>query len=426
MQLIRGAKTATSELPEPYPLVILDLKGDAALFHTVREEARARSQPFKFFTTEKNAPTYRFNPFRGFDRESRTIAQLCQLILDALNLNHGKGYGRSYYTERSRNVLSATLHKYPDIYTFGDLHDALNNTIRGNPDNRARSDAFELLSVIEMLKEYKQLVTGPDEDVSTTEGVIFMPNVLKNREVAYFWLPAALESISVGEIAKLVLFNLRTAAQDWKRQNPDKPRRVILVIDELQRVAGENLQGILQDARSFGISAILANQSLKDLQSPTGFDLAPTIMTNTRVKFFFTSPAEDECYVYVERGKGFTEARPYPQIGNPWLSDLAPEEFGYHTRLAWPYPLKEYEKRDAAKLPGWDEVPGGCWIKKEDEKNQQAPNALESDSIPWEFEFARDDQWKTQVEAIRALFKNDPRPRASLDDAIEFLTDFPS
>ena len=244
-------------------MVILDLKGDPALFHTVKEEARERGQVFKFFTTEQNAPTYRFNPFRGFDRNSRSIAQLCQLILDSLSLNHGKGYGRSYYTERSRNVLSSTLKKYRDISSFEDLHEALMATVRQTSDRRASNDAFEPLSVIETLKDYRQLVTRPEDDLSTTEGVIFIPNVLANRESAYFWLPAALESISVGEIAKLVLFNLRTAAQDWKKQNPNNPRRVILVIDELQRVAGENLQGILQDARSFGISAILANQSLK-------------------------------------------------------------------------------------------------------------------------------------------------------------------
>jgi type IV secretory pathway TraG/TraD family ATPase VirD4 len=141
-----------------------------------------------------------------------------------------------------------------------------------------------------MLKDYRQLITDPDETIPSTDGIIFMPSVLKERQVAYFWLPAALESISVGEIVKLVLFNLRVAAQDWKRANPSDPRNVILVIDELQRVAGENLQGILQDARSFGINAILANQSLSDLKSQTGFDLGPTIMTNTRVKFFFTSP----------------------------------------------------------------------------------------------------------------------------------------
>jgi len=36
-------------------------------------------------------------------------------------------------------------------------------------------------------------------------------------------------------------------------------------------------KGILQDDRSFGIHTILANQSLSDLKSPTGFDLAPGI-----------------------------------------------------------------------------------------------------------------------------------------------------
>jgi type IV secretory pathway VirB4 component len=416
MQLLRGAKTRDERLSDPYPMVIIDLKGDAALFNTVKHEAARRGQPFKFFTTEKNAPTYRFNPFRGFDRESRSVAQLCQLILDSLSLNHGKGYGRSYYTERSRNVLSSTLHKYKDISSFEDLHECLTAVLRSTSDTRAKNDAFELLSIIEMLKEYKQLVTGPNEDVSKTDGVIFMPNVLRNREVAYFWLPAALESISVGEIAKLVLFNLRTAAQDWKRQNPKDPRRVILVIDELQRVAGENLQGILQDARSFGISAILANQSLKDLQSPTGFDLAPTIMTNTRVKFFFTSPAENECYVFVERGKGFTAPRPYPQQGNPWLKDLAPEEFGYHARLAWPLPLAEYQERDATNLPSWDEVPGGCWIVDSPSAPKEPPTA----SLPWEHSFALDDEWKRQAAAIDALFEN---TQTSQEDALDRLFD---
>lgn len=431
MQLIRGGKTLSAEPSEPYPVIVLDLKGDAALFHTVRTEAEARGQKFEFFSTEKDAPTYRFNPFRGFDRESRTVAQLCQLILDSLSLNHGKGYGRSYYTERSRSVLSLTLSKYKDVFSFDDLHDALEETLRSTQDTRAKNDAFELLSVIQMLKEYPQLVTGPDEDVSTTEGVIFMPNVLRDRKVVYFWLPAALESISVGEIAKLVLFNLRTAAQDWKRKNPSDPRRVILVIDELQRVAGENLQGILQDARSFGISAILANQSLEDLQSPTGFDLAPTIMTNTRVKFFFTSSSEHECYVYVERGKGFTDARPYPRTGNPWLKDLAPEEFAYRVRLAWPYSFDTYRERDARLLPAWSEVPGGDWRKEDTPKTaalrQTVPVPVsESDALPWGFELVHDNVWEHQVAQIRALFSDEDRRRPTRDDAIDsLLDDFP-
>lgn len=414
IQLMRGAKTKSDALPDPYPVVVLDLKGDSALFHTVQLEAEARGQTFQFFTTEREAPTYRFNPFRGFERSSRSVAQLCQLILDALSLNHGKGYGRSYYTERSRNVLAKTFSRKRDIQSFAELFEEVKETLRGT-DSRTKGDAFELLSVIETLKEYPQLVSDPEETIESTEGIIFMPEVLKRRQVVYFWLPAALESISVGEIAKLVIFNLRVAAQDWKRANGGKAREVILVIDELQRVAGENLQGILQDARSFGIHAILANQSLTDLKSQTGFDLAPTIMTNTRVKFFFTSPSEHECYVYVERGKGFTEAKQFPEKGNPWLKDLGPEEFAYHVDLAWPLPYEEYLRREALPLPGWADVPGGNFYlttKGIPEELEELPPA--DAPLPRNFKLRRDEEWERQVAAIRSLFREDaiPAPRS--------------
>jgi len=421
IQLMRGAKTKSADVSPPYPVVILDLKGDAALFHTVRAEAAKRGQAFKFFSTErKSGPTYRFNPFQGFDRSSRTIAQLCQLILDALSLNHGKGYGRSYYTERSRHILSATLNRHHNVASIEELYAALRTTLASMSDARAKADAFELVSVIGMLTEYGQLVTRLDDDVSNRESFIFMPDVLRERQVSYFWLPAALESISAGEIAKLVIFNLRTAAQDWKRRNPTDPRRVILVIDELQRVAGENLRGILQDARAFGIGAILANQSLKDLKSPTGFDLAPTIMTNTRVKFFFTSPSESECYVYVERGKGFTEARQFPQLGNPWLKDLSPEEFAYHTRLAWPLSKEEYDRRDNTPLPGWDEIPGGDWTKERADFAAAIPLIEDSDAPPNDFDLTHDEEWEAQLLSIRSLFTDDD-PRSSQDAAIDSL-----
>lgn len=415
MQVMRGALTSDGKLPLPFPLVILDLKGDAALFHTIKLEAEARRQTFKFFTTEKNAPTFRFNPFRGFDRGSRTIAQLCQLILDALSLNHGKGYGRSYYTERSRNILSRALTADRSIQSFDDLNTVLKQMV-ARADMRTKVDAFELLSIIEMLTEYRQLITDPEETIENSEGIIFMPSVLERREVAYFWLPAALESISVGEIAKLVLFNLRVAAQDWKRANPSDPRRVILVIDELQRVAGENLQGILQDARSFGISAILANQSLTDLRSPTGFDLAPTIMTNTRAKFFFTSPSEQECYVYVERGKGFTEARKFPERGNPWLKDLGPEEFGYHVRLAWPMPYEEYARRDGLALPPWESIPGGNFYAELTDVPEDGPEEMEDlGSLPRAFKLLRDEEWEQQVEAIYQVFSGEDDAAPTFD-----------
>lgn len=361
IQIIHGhAQPGAARRSPLQPIVILDLKGDAALFHTVKQEVQREGlQQFKFFNLEKNAATYRFNPFRGFNPELRSLSQLCQMILDALALNHGKGYGRSYYTERSRAALSKALRANPSIASFHQLRQTIDHILQNERDKQARADAFELISVIETLGDYRQLITGPEDELGNRESIIYMPDVLRERQVVYFWLPAALESISAGEIAKLILFNLRAAAQDHKRLHPDDPVQTVLVIDELQRCAGENLAGILQDARSFGIGAILANQSLQDLRSPTGFDLGPTILTNTCVKFFFTSPHKGDYYVFVERGLGLTKARQYPLPGNPWLRDLALQDFAYAVTSSWPLSQETFDKRNRTPLPDWAAVPGG-------------------------------------------------------------------
>jgi hypothetical protein len=83
-----------------------------------------------------------------------------------------------------------------------------------------------------------------------------------------------------------------TAAID--RQRAGEPhQQAYLVIDEFQRLAGDNFRIILEQARSFGVAAILANQTQADLQTPDG-DLRPTVRTNTRLKLYFSvsDPAE--------------------------------------------------------------------------------------------------------------------------------------
>ncbi|BDC49793.1 hypothetical protein F183_A21090 [Bryobacterales bacterium F-183] len=271
------------------PIVIIDLKGDEVMFQTAKAEAEARGQKFRFFTLEKGKPSHYFNPFTGFDGKNRSVPQLVQLILDSLGLNHGVGYGRSYFSHRSRFFLSEALKEAKGVTTFKELYKILQDMYR---DRKADfRDAFELLSVIELLTHYKQLVTTKAMDADADADTIQMDRVLEEREVVYFWLPSALESVSVREVAKLVLLNLRTASQN--RRDEEKPlRRMFLFIDECQKLAGENFQEVLQQARSAGISVVLANQSLSDLRTPD-VDLRPVVRTNTRVKMFF-SVAEPE------------------------------------------------------------------------------------------------------------------------------------
>ncbi len=73
--------------------VIIDLKGDPALFHTARQLAEAQGLPFRWFTSESGRSSYAFNPLdqRAFNELSEIA--MTELQMAALSLEHGEGYG---------------------------------------------------------------------------------------------------------------------------------------------------------------------------------------------------------------------------------------------------------------------------------------------------------------------------------------------
>jgi hypothetical protein len=294
MQLIRGHGPSPEDLRDgrvfadgrtlPPPIVVIDLKGDPALFHTVKAEAEARKLEFRFFTPEKGRPSHYFNPFASIDAENRTEIQLCHILLDALSLNHGEGYGRGYYSRQSRSLLYAALTGQKKPRSLEELREAIDDLRKSG--NAEYKDTLELVSTLDALINYKMLAVRtnprrPDE-------AIHMPSVLERRQVVYFWLPAVVESVSAREIAKLALYSLLTACIDRQRNLPPKEwRQAYVFIDEFQRIAGENFRIIMEQARSFGLGVVLANQSVADLVTPD-VDLRPTVRTNTRFKRYFS------------------------------------------------------------------------------------------------------------------------------------------
>ena len=294
IQLIRGYRLESGAASEQRPVVVIDLKGDEALFQTAKAEAEARGQKFRFFTLEPGRASFHFNPFLGFQSSTLTVPQLVQLCLDSLDLYHGTGYGRGYYSQRSRFMLSQALRNPTGINSFNDLFARLKALFAQHPEDFR--DAFELLSVVESLTFYDQLATTPAQEAG--DETIRLDRFLEDREVLYFWLPTVKESATVAQIGKLLLFNLRTAAHD-RQANGKTRRQAFLLIDEFQRLAGENFQQILQQARSACLATILANQSLADLKT-TDWDLTPTVRTNTRTKLFFSITEPDEIQAFKE------------------------------------------------------------------------------------------------------------------------------
>ncbi|MBX3180322.1 MAG: type IV secretion system DNA-binding domain-containing protein [Candidatus Hydrogenedentes bacterium] len=270
------------------PIVIIDLKGEYALLHTVREEVRKQAERegrtlndcFRLFTSEKGMATHYFNPLGDMTYSDRYVSDLANLLLDALELNHGPGYGRSYYSRKNFMLLHEVL-RAEDASTFDELCDRVSKASMRTQEERHQ--AFELLATLYGLTEFKQL--KPPPDVPESE-IISMRQVVEKRQVVYFWLPTVESSIIAREIGNLALFSYFSAMRSRAKLRVPL-RQSYLVVDEFQKLAGDRFNVILQQARGFGLSAILSNQSISDLKTPA-YDLRSTVLQNTRLKLYFS------------------------------------------------------------------------------------------------------------------------------------------
>jgi len=296
-------------------VVIIDLKGDMALFEAARigvEQAnkilrRRKAQPeehidFRWFTNENDRCTHVFNPFLQKHLQGITKHQRAEILLQSLGLDYGEGYGTHYYSSINRDVLSKVLEAFDDdeINSFRRLYAAMTTDIdqvrrKGlTLTPKQREDASHLFAVIHSLTSFDALNVVNHPDSTVLNNRIDMSSLVSRPQVAYFYLPAALEASSVREIAKLALYSLLTAAVRRKQ----KGHQVYLFIDEFQQVVSHDLEIVLRQARSHDIAAILANQTLSDLKTQSA-NLIPTVQANTRFKQVFsaTDLAQQEALV---------------------------------------------------------------------------------------------------------------------------------
>jgi hypothetical protein len=269
-------------------VIVLDLKGDNLLFQGTRAVAGMR---FKHFTNMINRSTHLFNPFNQLRSGTISINQFCEIVLGALRLNHGDGYGRSYYSRMARLWLADIMLTHPGIQSFHDLYQHLKKRPPKGPAGQdarmLREECFELISVIHSLSTVEALnwQNIPNASAAPLAAQIYLPEVLAKKEVVYFNLPDSQESFTVREIANLVLFSTFEAA----RASVGSGQRIYLIIDEFQNIASRAFERIVREARGFNMTVILSHQSLADLETIDAPELESVVQQNTQVKQFFSA-----------------------------------------------------------------------------------------------------------------------------------------
>jgi hypothetical protein len=276
-QLIRVPKGHADDAA----MIILDFKGDRALFENARIEAERKGVAFRYVTNILGHSSAVFNPVAQLMAGDFSPAQAAQIIMAALGLEHGPGYGRSYFSRMGREWLVEILTRFPWVRSFSDIA----KFTEGNTYFRStvqKRECGELVAAVRLLAGYPELnATKPGTPMAEAE--IDMARVIERREVVYFYLPAGLSLGTIREIGSMALYTAYAAAVSRKNKNLEL-RRCHLIIDEFQIVANKTFEMVIEQARGLGLDLVLSHQSLFDLKTPDAGYLLNVVQSNTRVR----------------------------------------------------------------------------------------------------------------------------------------------
>lgn len=299
----RGISPTIEQLIAPgnCSLIAIDLKGDShELFGSVlagAELARARTGntvPVKYFTNKLGQATFAFNPLAQSYQRLLTSYLKTDIQCGALGLTYGADYGEGYYSSANSAVLYHTIKQYPDVTTYQELAERVGyvvaNAKKSELHPEIRKSGVHVQTVLDRLGSFDALnvssTSGHPREV--VENSIDLAQAFIEPQVIYFQLSSMLGPGSAPEIARLVAYSLLAAATQTERR-----RQVYLVIDEFQRMVAQNLEYMLQLARSMNVGVILANQTMEDLRTSRS-NLIPTIETNCRYRQWFSVSALED------------------------------------------------------------------------------------------------------------------------------------
>jgi len=282
-------------------VIAIDLKADSLELLATQIAAAERlhaeqgiSIPVKCFSNQADRATFAFNPMtQPFWNQFDLLTQT-DILCGANGLTYGTDYGAGYFSSANQAVLYHALKSFPHVRTFQELADCIGTVIttakKEDLHPEIKKAGVHVQEVIKRLANCTALnvTAATGHDPQAVEQAIDLTQPFLEPQLLYFHLSATLSPSGAPEIARLVIYMLLAAATQTERKHP-----VFLVVDEFQRAIANNVEFMLQLARSMGVGVILANQSMEDLKK-SSVNLIPAIEANCRLRQWFSVSASED------------------------------------------------------------------------------------------------------------------------------------
>lgn len=267
-------------IQKKWPLFYVDGKGDLALAKSIEQYAQSQNVPFYCFSMIGESVKYNPISFGGFTSKKDRIVELREWSEDHYR-KLAEGYLQTVFKilERSGiNVNLWSLSRYlepPELYQLArELNDRdLKSEIDGL--DKKRKDIESLVAEIQNIanSEIGHLFDCNDDSVLTLE------KALHENAVVYFCLQPLAFPAYASTLGKLIINDLKSLiASQLKNQTR---KNIFTIFDEFSVFAGDQIINLINQGRGAGVHAILATQSLSDIERRGGKELLGQVLNNT-------------------------------------------------------------------------------------------------------------------------------------------------
>ena len=291
------------------PLIVIDMRGDDEMMHTVRLETEAAGRPFWLYTNAFYLPTRIFNQLDQRHLAALSASQVGFFVAASTNLVHGQGYGKGHYTSQHlRGVTAAVVERANGgwmptrrrarIKSFVDLPKRLREVEK---ENRELKDLHAAKTVAWQMAQIPQLNAVKGQkwfSDAAIEGAIqawdlFIPNQDGRYPVLYESLRVDSDEFNAAITGKLTLNLIKSGIRqftDFCKQGwiDAPPVQVDVLIDEASYILDRTLKNIIDQGASMGLRFIIATQDMSQLEAEDP-KFAKTVFENCGNKILFTA-----------------------------------------------------------------------------------------------------------------------------------------
>src|SRR3990167_3537469 len=274
------ANFVESAIVRRWPLFYVDGKGDLAFAKRIEQFAKSQGVPFYLFSMVGDSAKYNPISFGGFTSKKDRIIELREWSEDHYR-KIAEGYLQTVFfvLERANIFVNlCTLSEYlePDalFQLARDLKDKKLTDRITSLENK-RKDIESLIAEIQNIahSEIGHLFDCSDGNVITLE------KILQEKAIVYFCLQPLAFPAYASTLGKLVITDLKSLIAG--QLNQQTKTNMFTIFDEFSVVAGDQVINLINQGRGAGVHAILATQSLSDIEIKGGKALLGQVLNNT-------------------------------------------------------------------------------------------------------------------------------------------------